>query len=237
MFSSRKNVIIIGLTLLFIVVIWSVVSIIDSSALRISRVYDVKRDFPFLVVCFDKEIKSNSLKLTSQDFIIKNRDHPTTKCESFLLSVKESSFTSGDYTAVLYAESKSGKVIDNESISFKIVDSDTNNTLPTSDIGKMVIINNDVSMEEWMNYWSKEPIYKHVDVNSLTYKGAMWSISLRADNEDNPIVIIYINMPQPPQDRPVLVKSAEQYKKAALEEIKSWNVDIDNYTIEYRFNG
>lgn len=235
--NPKKLAIIGGAVLLVAIITWIVVSIIDGSTLRIKNIYNVRSDFPFLAICFNKTIKNEESTLKTQDFTVKNRVHYDDKCNSFYLAVKDGGINEGKYSAVLSAESDSGQIITNSNIDFEIVNSNGKNTLSDDDIAKLTDSNNDAEVEEWMSYWREQPIYQHVDSTSFTNDGAMWTIALRADENNNPIILIYLNMPQPPQNRPVLIQSAEQYKKAALEQIRGWGVSPDDYTIDYRFDG
>lgn len=234
---SKKMLIITVIIVIMLFFTWAIFSIIDNSNLRIKKIYDVRSDFSFLVVCFNKEVQKDNANLSIENFGVKNRVAQDSSCLSFQLSNENRVFLEGDYKALLSAESDSGHKIKDQEINFKIVNEANDNTLSNNDIARIVDANNDSDIEEWMKYWEQQPIYKHVDPNNFTREGALWSVALRVNNDNEPIIIIYLNMPEPPKDRPILINSVEQYKKAALEEIKGWDVNIDDYDIEYRFNG
>ena len=233
--SPKKIIIISIVTFLLITISIVIVNTIDGSALRIRKTYDVRSDFPFLVVCFNKTVNNDSSHLEMSDFTIKNKRAKDPVCASFLLSTKEGGISKGHYVATLSVESESGHTITNKEIAFEVVDGVGENTLKNDEIGALVDANNDADIEEWMGYWRSQPIYQHVDPQSFAYKGAMWSIALRTNDNGDPAVMIYLNMPEPSRSRPALIESVEQYKKAAINEIRGWGVNPDDYLIEYKF--
>jgi hypothetical protein len=233
--KRRKRILIVcGVIVTLVIAVWLIINAVHSSTFRITKVYHIQKEKPYLMACMNKTVKKNTSALKSQDFTVKNRSSHDTRCVVFQLVVTEEGLTTGQYYALLSAESESGDKITEKDIPLIIVDGKGENTLPDEVLGNIIDANNDNDMEEWMSYWRQKPIYKYVDQTSLTYKGAMWSIALRADN-NNPMIVIIINMPSSSQNIPRLAKEVDLYKKSALNQLSEWGIGPDDYKIEYKF--
>jgi hypothetical protein len=135
----------------------------------------------------------------------------------------------------LSIESDSGQKLTDYEILVEVVDTTNSNSLSDEEINKLVNANNSVDINKSISYWKQQPIYKFVEPSSLTYNGGNWSIALRSDEELSPMIVVYIDMPTPPKNSPILNRIANQYKEESLKKIREWGFTENDYKIEYKF--
>lgn len=239
--NPKKKLILVGVMILLGMIIWitiSIVNVVNQAAFRLAEVHTVRNDIPLLMVCFTQKVKADSSTLVSKDFTVKSQPASMDTCAAFQLSTDDGDISAGSYYMQISVESQSGKKITGEEIVVKVVDGGSDKdsqTLSDEELNKLVQANNDVDINKTIAYWKKQPIYKFVDPTLLTYDGVMWSIALRADADEKPMIVVYLNSSKPPDDKSYLNRAIESDKKSALDKIREWGVNPDDYKIEYKF--
>jgi hypothetical protein len=184
------------------------------------------------MVCFNKTIKNDTAIMKSQNFTATAQPSYDDKCTAFRL---DTNIAAGRYLSLLSIESDSGQKLTDYEILVEVVDTTNSNSLSDEEINKLVNANNSVDINKSISYWKQQPIYKFVEPSSLTYNGGNWSIALRSDEELSPMIVVYIDMPTPPKNSPILNRIANQYKEESLKKIREWGFTENDYKIEYKF--
>ena len=231
-YNIKKISIITGIIFLIIITPLIIISIINSG-FRVEKVYHVRSDMPLLMICFNKEVKNDTSVIKSQSFTATAQPAHDNKCTAFRLTT---TVAIGHYLALISVESSSGQKVADYEILVEVVDTVDDSSLSDDELNKLVNANNSVEINKSIVYWKQQPIYKFVEPSSLSYNGGNWTISLRADEKLSPIIAVYINMPTPPKNSSILNHIADQYKKEALDKIREWRFNPDDYTIEFRFS-
>ncbi|GEM_PF-6196434 len=233
---AKKIKIAIGVVL--IATIAFVVIVVISSRgdpLEVQTVHSVQRDTPFLKICFNQPIKSETVAVEGDSFTFEKRHAQEDTCAAFWITAKQGSLEDGQYVAKMTAESQSGKKISNQEIFITIPTQSSETSLTQDEMNELSTSNTSVEVNNTIAWWKQQPIYEHVDANTLTYIGGNWQIALVADGKQQPLIVILIDMPSPPKTSPALIHIADQYEKEALAKIKEWGFSAKDYPIEIRY--
>lgn len=215
-------------------VLWIIFSLYNVVVFRIVKIYDVYNKQNILIVCFNKSVENIKLNISNENLSEDSIKTNKAECVAFSLEYYIVDNKLGRHYVDL--SSNSDELDFNKKITFNIVDKESSNT-PSSELFNSVInSNNDVSMEGWMDYWSKQPVYKYIDQPSFSYRASLWSILFRSDDNNKPSIVIVLNMREPSINNKNELRQVNLYKKQALDKIREWGSNPDKYSVKFEFD-
>jgi hypothetical protein len=200
----------------------------DDADITIAKIHDISPKSPYLTICFSGAVKKDGISVdTSGLFELKIASF-NDKCVDFLINNGDGIANSGKYDIFLSATALNDTKINKGKATVNVVDSLGTNSEAANKQNEAANRNNDVKLNDSRQ---SDPIYAFL---SNPHKAEHFSIAEQIDKNGKIVLVIHINMAEPvrPGDRVV----AETYKNEALDTIRSWGFNPDNYNINIEYD-
>ena len=187
----------------------------------VTKVYDVDPESPYLTICFNEApIESTVLVDTSGVFNLKALTF-IDSCVDFIINSGRGVGSLGQYDIYISAVADNGTSIDREKLTVNVVAA----LDPASDANQTsaVLRNSTVYINDLRQ---SDPIYEYL---YNPFNTQWFSIALQVDDDSNLILTILIRVPTP--SNPSETAVADVYKRQALDQIRAWGFNPDDYNL------
>jgi len=198
------------------------------SSSLIDKVYDVAPESPYLIICFTETPKEGSASVDTSgafklEVISYNND-----CVDFIINGGKGMGSTGKYDIYLSLTTAKNSKLDRKKVVVNVVTDLDNETYEV----QVAAVNRNSSI--YVNTLRQsDAIYEYL---ANSYDTDNYSIALQIGENDQTILLIHINMPKPNSANSSELALAENYKNEALNQIRAWGFDPDDYNVNIEYD-
>jgi hypothetical protein len=203
----------------------------ETATFDISKIYEIDKTSPYLIICFTEELAQEGASLDAGRKFTSKFISVDGNCANFSLNTGRGVGRSGEFQVFVTATAQSGAVMDRREVLLSVAEALDPDSEATVKQNEAVLKNSSAGIQKTRE---ADPIYQYL---AAPLETAHYTLTEAVDEFDEVALVIYLHMPQPSDDDTAAAALAQSYKDAALEQIRGWGFNPNDYRIQVKYDG